>query len=87
MTFGSVSDWSEEEERTLEQSVMLDDNVAMETEDDDGIALLIIQRTEIECFTNQMMNLPRPSHPHRERWSQLMEAPPPRYPDLCRDQR
>ena len=36
MTFGSVSDWSEEEEKILEQSVILADTVTMETEDDEG---------------------------------------------------
>ena len=36
MTFGSVSDWSEEEEKILEQSVILADT---ETEDDEGKTL------------------------------------------------
>ena len=36
VTFGSVSDWSEEEEKILEQSVILADTVTMETEDDEG---------------------------------------------------
>ena len=35
VTFGSVSDWSEEQERTLEQGIPLS-TPALEEEDDDG---------------------------------------------------
>ena len=36
VTFGSVSDWSEEQEKNLEQAVLLDNTPTTETEDDDG---------------------------------------------------
>ena len=36
VTFGSVSDWSEEQERTLEQGIPLS-TPALEEEDDDGM--------------------------------------------------
>lgn len=36
MTFGSVSDWSEEQEKNLEQAVLLDSTPATEEEDDEG---------------------------------------------------
>ncbi|CAI8042344.1 Vacuolar protein sorting-associated protein 13D [Geodia barretti] len=35
VTFGSVSDWSEEQEKSLEQAVLLDNTPTTETEDDD----------------------------------------------------
>ena len=36
VTFGSVSDWSEEQEKNLEQAVLLDSTPATETDDDEG---------------------------------------------------
>ena len=36
VTFGSVSDWSEEQEKNLEQAVLLDNTPATEADDDDG---------------------------------------------------
>ena len=36
VTFGSVSDWSEEQEKTLEQGVTLSNTVIEGEEDDEG---------------------------------------------------
>ena len=36
VTFGSVADWSEEQERTLEQGIPLSTPTLEEEEDDDG---------------------------------------------------
>ena len=39
VTFGSVSDWSEEQEKALEQGLLLTPTAAMETEEDEGKTL------------------------------------------------
>ena len=53
VTFGSVSDWSEEQEKSLEQAVLLDNTPTTETEDDDGkykIKFATLQSSFAEIF-------------------------------------
>ena len=60
MTFGSVSDWSEEQEKNLEQAVLLDSTPATETDDDEGKPCQLhsaIQSCDYQVILDALKNL------------------------------
>ena len=67
VTFGSVSDWSEEQEQTLKQDIA-SSTITEEVEDDDGTcrpytSTSICSSNDIVYY--QMRSLPLPLHPHQ----------------------
>ena len=75
VTFGTVSDWSEEQEKNLEQGVLQATTETMETDDDDdGKPLSLSRKIKVKIYCYQTRSLPHPFRLHPVR--PLMVTPP-----------